>query len=262
MSGVWNTATLDITLPSNVAPTTGSGALYLGGPQLPAELKNAGYTSAIVWFSDGNAFLKYWFMARYGDLAVDSWTFGYCTVAPGPTLGTLVNMDAINAFSFPTNDVQRDITKIHGLVGSGAFVRLSKDGPIIKADYALTGMDGWISTTRTRTIGGVANCTVNVDWRITIDYIIDVRIYITCPSAPGVGSGVVNVALSTTMPQPDYSPSVGFRGPYGTLLGAGGTGQANYVTRIDTGWNMVIFVNGNAPGNTSFEGSMTFTVPK
>ena len=259
MSGVWNTATLDITLPSNVAPATGSGALYLGGPQLPAELKNAGYTSAIVWFSNGNAYLKYWFMARYGDLSVDSWTFGYCTVAPGPTLGTLVNMDAINAFSFPTNDVQRDITKIQVLVGSGAFVRLSKGGPpIIKADYALTGMDGWGTDTSTQTVTGVAGCTLKYWWRWTPDYICEVRYLLTCPATTS-GSNLV-LPLPTPMPRVDLGPS-SIRGAYGSGLASRAGQQESFTCRMDP-TSMTLFGNSSPFTYSTYEGSFVYTVAK
>lgn len=258
MSGVWSTPTLEITVPSNVSPAPGSGAIYLGGPSLPQELKNAGYTSALVWFSSGSAYMKYWFMARYGDLSVDNWTFGYCTVAPGPTLGTLVNFDAISAFSFPTNDVQRDLTKIQLLVGKGGYVRLNLS-PIIKADYALTGLDGWTTNSSTQTIAGVANCNVKVAWRQTPDYVIDARFFVTVPGGglPAIPT-FSSFNLPGAMPVPDMDVLIN-QGPHYAGNYTAGAAQGSFNGRYESG---KAYVFGLPAGVTFLEGSGTFTQVK
>jgi hypothetical protein len=123
-----------------------------------------------------------------------------------------------------------------------------------------TVQDQWNTSVTTQTIGGVANCPVAIDWRLTPDYVLDVRVLIgNCP-APPVGA---TVALPAAMPAVDYSPSVGPRGPYGLLLGAGGLGLTPIIARLEHTPNQIsMFLNGNPNNNVQFEGSFCVTLPK
>lgn len=131
--------------------------------------------------------------------------------------------------------------------------------PCIKAYTPSTDLDQWNQSTRTNvTIGGVANCTVKLDWRLTPDFVLDVRYYVTFPAAPGAAA---NMSFSTPpgFPTTDVAPSTA-RGAYGLCLTQAGGGLVNMVTRIDPG---IIYVFTNGTLNiATFEASLTLTIPK
>ena len=259
MSGVWSTATLEITVPSNVAPSPGSGALYLGGPNLPSELSSFGYTSAIVWFAGNTSFLKYWFMARESDPSFERWTFGYCDLS-----GTLVNLDNSVGYGPPDNYLLRTLTDIATISGNDlrGFLRLgTPDNPtgtvLLLADFSLTTQDGWNTSSTTQTVGGVANCTVNIDWRWTPDYIMELRFSILCPSAPSGSTMTAN--LPGTVPAIDLSP--GGMGVLGAVSASQVGTRTAMTARLST-TQILVYIATNPNGNTSFEGSFTTTLAK
>ena len=259
MSGVWSTPTLEITVPSNVSPIPGSGAIYLGGPQLPAELRSYGYTAGLVWFAGNTSFLKYWFMARESGVDFERWSFGYCDNA-----GTLVFLDNAVGYAAPDNYLLRSITNLATLTGLGlrGSLRLGTPGNptgtvMLLANFSVTTQDGWNTSSTTQTFGGVANCTVKIDWRWTPDYIMDLRFSVSCPSAPTGSTASAN--LPATVPAIDLSP--GGMGVLGAVS-ASQIGARTAMTARLTTTQVQVYIATNPNGNTLFEGSFTTTLNK
>lgn len=121
--------------------------------------------------------------------------------------------------------------------------------------------DIWNTDTSVQTIGTVGGCTVKFDWRITPDFVIDVRFFITCPSAPGVGAGAVGVNLPVSFPAIDLGPGTS-RGGFTACVGEGGTGFYPMMMRFNNGGTCALFTNNNPNSNTIFEGGGAFTLLK
>lgn len=121
-----------------------------------------------------------------------------------------------------------------------------------------TDQDKWNSSTTSQTIGGVANCTVLLNWRFTADYILDVRYFVTFPVAPGAAANM-SFTLPGSFPTTDLAPLT-TRGAYGLCLSQAGGTLVNMITRIDPG---IIYVFTNGVLNiATWEASITLSIPK
>ncbi len=242
----------DLTLPPTGQLIPGSGTLYIGSKQIPADLLADGALAAFVWFSNSAGLavgIDYWYIAhlRIGTQA-DLFQAGY-----KPTGGTRKAIwggwldGSGNQFSTyeAQNNVNlqsslKDVTLnslAHDIIGTaaravflegdfagpGAVQLISPNGNIgfgkasgipgvnariggwsgggtrayIKAGN--TDQETWNSDTSTQTFGGIAGCTVTVEWRITIDYIVEVRFQVHSPS--NVPNTNLVFALPAAVPQ-------------------------------------------------------------
>lgn len=112
----------------------------------------------------------------------------------------------------------------------------------------------WKSESSTQTLDGISDCLVRFDYRIARNGTIDIRFFVTCPSAPT--SFNFNVIIPADMPSITPAPLTGI-GVYGPVVGSGGPSLQFYTARL-TDRDMVIFSESNF--STDFEGSFFATV--
>ena len=268
MSGVWNTATLDIALPSNGRLVPGSGTVYIGGPRLPSELKSVGSQGAIVFYGNaGDNLAKYYYLAYAGDNFGGYFIrIGYCNLTgqlidmfkgasyqpgrpgntsltgnagPGETPASLALDVQIRAFtyngyitletgSFVAGVGARSIFlkpavtgEVVAKVGMGGNINYANAGlklsnlnsarPYIKSNgtpFANTDLDYWITASSVQNIGGVP-CTVDVEWKMTPDYVVELRYKITVTSGT-MPNANLNCTLPGNYPNPTGSDPYGF----------------------------------------------------
>jgi len=142
------------------------------------------------------------------------------------------------------------------------IVSLGTNAPFIRADTTNTILDQWHTDTSTQTIGGVANFTVNQAWRLTPDYVIDYRTYITGPN-PFPVANVAGYNLPASFPTVDsIVVGTGNLKPFIPASGEGGLGFYPMSVRFETNGTATIFLANNPQGNTALEGGGSFTIPK
>lgn len=136
--------------------------------------------------------------------------------------------------------------------------------PNIKALNSST-IDVWQSLASTQTIAGVAGCTVKFDWRITVDWVCEIRVRIDngagWPAVPAAGS-VVCPTVAQGFPVIDVN-STG-QGPHlvGIYLQSGTGNQGALGIRIDPGTPATLFFFGLPTSCVVMEASGTFTLAK
>ena len=279
MSGVWNTATLDITIPSSGPLTPGSGTVYIGGPQLPTEIKSV-FPAAIVFYSTiESAVIKYWFIAHSQNGTISGLVHGYVSVAGGVIYLTdqafydTVTSDYGHRF---TDGGQNVLLQVQGrgtdLVydlnldqtywNTGANLRtgpaVNGNDVYIKSTKTASTQDEWNTDVSTQTVTGVEGCTLTYWWRWTPDYICEVRYLLTCPATTS-GSNLV-LPLPTPMPSVDFGPS-SIRGAYGSGLASRPGQQESFTCRMDP-TSMTLFGNSSPFTYSTYEGSFVYTVAK
>lgn len=282
MSGVWNTATLDITIPSDGSLTPGSGTVYIGGPQLPTEIKSV-FPAAIVFYSTiESAVIKYWFIAHSQNGTISGLVHGYVDVAGGVRYLTdqafydTATADYGHRF---TDGGQNVLLQVQGR-GTDLVYDLNLDqtywttganlrtGPAvngndvyIKSTKAASTQDEWTTDSSTQTITGVAGCTVRFMWRWTPDYLCEVRFFV---QVPGGGLPAVptfsSFAYPVGLPPVDLGPGGSVnQGPHWSGNYTAGAAQGSVNGRLEVG-NAYFF--GTPVGLTTLEGSATYTVAK
>jgi hypothetical protein len=132
--------------------------------------------------------------------------------------------------------------------------------PNIKALNSVT-IDVWQTATTTQTMNGVAGCTTVFAWRITIDWVVEVRMLFNTP----VGSFFTPVpffsfALPAAFPTIDSVAAVNNQGPH--LIGIASAPQTPCSVRIDPGGTGYVFNNATPAGCNIIEVSGTFTIAK
>lgn len=223
----------DIVLPAGATLGMGSGAVYIGGPQMPAEMIAQGYLVGLLFFTGPGEVngVEYWFIALSNDGSpISSFVRGMKLVGTatptvfefeGRSLG-LANSDwsaqvnqllfradsSVQIESFASNPV---IAGLNGVRFQSASQPFNESAvaynlgtkPVIGAASTSTTIDVWQQQVNSIVIGG-STVTRTVEWIQTIDYIVDMRIKITTAGAtlPGGTSFAWNV---TNAPAPNVS---------------------------------------------------------
>lgn len=133
--------------------------------------------------------------------------------------------------------------------------------PAIKARSSATIDTAWFTDSSVQTIQGIAGCTVKFAWRKTIDWVVEVRVFVQAPAnfTPGT---FLQMNCPANFPVIDIDPLV-TQGPHITGVAVGSTSVA-VGGRIDPGSPSPLYIFiGSLPANcTIFEISGMFTQAK
>ena len=121
MSGIWDAVlTLDLTIPSNGPLVPGSSTVYIGGPNLPAELVALGANGAIIFYSSPtDTAAEYYYLAYFTNGVYFSISIGVKLV------GDPILRQTVSTSSTPT----ASITQLTGGDSAGGFIAIG-DGSI------------------------------------------------------------------------------------------------------------------------------------
>lgn len=274
MSGVWNTAQLDITIPSNGSLTPGSGTIYIGGPRLPSVLSSFGVSTGIIFYSDSvglAAGINYWFIGKYSYPTVEnSIVVGW--VDTSNTVRFSYKNGYISTLNQFFTDVQSDDATLSLITGTGGGFTLSSVNAATSwvksnvGDLVIKGgpthQDDWKTATSSVTFLGKAS-TVNIEYRLTPDYIAEVRWKISCNSG-GWSTGVDHF----TLPLPGWFPlcdtdplTLYIKGSCRSFAPTGG-GVAGTDFIGTTMWIDYSFTSLSGTGVTYFAGQQIYTGDK
>lgn len=258
MAGVWNTAQLDLLLPSNGVQACGSGTVYIGGPQLPSDLILGGYTNGVVFWSTPTQCaqgVEYFFIAQRAGL----WVLGM-----KPTVGLFretvrMGWDGSEWITRVISPGAADRSTLllsenywQAIAGSSAG---DTQWSIIKGS-AQAGQDTWISSVSSRTVAGVANVTCSRSYRVTPDYWVDFRFAFQFPSAPAVRQWAVTSIIDPLV-SPDANP---VQNPKGI---AHDTAGGVYACEAQPNGTLVFIGPASNPGGlTEFRGQLSYSIAK
>lgn len=163
------------------------------------------------------------------------------------------------------NDVVFERMSVGGVFNTNERIAIKNLGvkPYIKGENSST-IDVWQNSATLQTIQGIANCTVGISWRITVDFMVEVRAFIQ--SGGGLffaPAAFIQCNMPAGFPTIDVQATTNNQGPH--LVGIASPPQTVIAMRVDPGAPAIMYIFiGNIPAGTinTFETSGTFTIAK